>query len=162
VAAAGRSNLPGSIVLPYLPPWHGQAPNDAWLPVLGGGRSGDRPHLLDRAVGRDPSETRADLAAVTTAQLRKVVERLLAAGQWHEGDPKILVVLDSGYDAPRIAHLLCGLPVQILGRPRSDRVMRRPTPPRVYDSRAAAEALCCIQAAYPTSGRSMSGPSLGG
>lgn len=114
--------------------------------------------LLD-AIRLEPG---ADLAAVTTAQLREVVERLLAAGQWHEGDPKILVVLDSGYDAPRIAHLLCGLPVQILGRPRSDPVMRRPTPPRVYDSRAAAEALCCIQAAYPTSGSSMSGPSLGG
>lgn len=26
----------------------------------------------------------ADLAAVTTAQLREVVERLIAAGQWHE------------------------------------------------------------------------------
>nr|WP_274535809.1 transposase [Streptomyces sp. TSRI0281] len=25
------------------------------------------------------------------------------------------------------------LPVEILGRTRSDRVMRRPTPPRVYD-----------------------------
>ncbi|MFK4188926.1 NF041680 family putative transposase [Streptomyces sparsogenes] len=74
----------------------------------------------------------ADLAAVTTAQLREVVERLIAAGQWHEGDPEILVVLDAGYDAPRIA-LLAGLPVEILGRLRSDRVMRRPTPPRVYD-----------------------------
>ncbi|KAK1186042.1 transposase, partial [Streptomyces sp. NBS 14/10] len=74
----------------------------------------------------------ADLAAVTTAQLREVVERLIAAGQWHEGDPHILVVLDSGYDAPRIAHLLAGLPVESLGRLRSDRVMRRPTPPRVY------------------------------
>lgn len=49
--------------------------------------------------------------------------------QWQEGDPEILVVLDAGYDAPRIAHLLDGLPVQILGRLRSDRVMRRPTPP---------------------------------
>lgn len=42
-------------------------------------------------------------------------------------------MLDSGYDAPRIAHLLGGLLVQILGRLRSDRVMRRSTPPRVYD-----------------------------
>ncbi len=42
----------------------------------------------------------ADLAAVTTAQIREMVERL---------------------------------PVQVLGRLRSDRVMRRPTPPRVYD-----------------------------
>jgi hypothetical protein len=78
-------------------------------------------------------EPGADLAAVTTAQLREVIERLITAGQWHEGDPEILVVLDSGYDAPRIAHLLAGLPVEILGRLRSDRVMRRPTPPRVHD-----------------------------
>lgn len=39
-------------------------------------------------------------------------------------------MLDSGYDAPRIAHLLDGLPGEILGRLRSDRVMRRPTPSR--------------------------------
>jgi hypothetical protein len=57
-----------------------------------------------------------------------VVERLVAAGQWAEGDPEILIVLDVGYDAPRIAHLLSGLPVEILGRTRWDRVMRRPTP----------------------------------
>jgi hypothetical protein len=75
----------------------------------------------------------ADLAAITTTQIRSVAERLITAGQWTEGDPEILVVLDSGYDAPRITHLLAGLPVQILGRLRSDRVMRRPTPPRVYD-----------------------------
>lgn len=74
-----------------------------------------------------------DLAAVTTVQLREIVDRLIAAGQWREGDPEILIVLDSGYDAPRIAHLLAGLPVEILGRLRSDRVMRRPTPPRVYN-----------------------------
>lgn len=50
-----------------------------------------------------------------------------------DGDPHVLVVLDAGYDAPRLAHLLSDLPVEILGRTRSDRVMRRPTPPRVYD-----------------------------
>ncbi len=77
----------------------------------------------------------ADLAALTTVQIREVVERLIEAGQWTEGDPQILVVLDYGYEAPRIAHLLAGLPVQILGRLRSDRVMRRPTPPRVYDAK---------------------------
>uniref|UniRef100_UPI0004C83E77 transposase n=1 Tax=Streptomyces sp. NRRL F-2664 TaxID=1463842 RepID=UPI0004C83E77 len=72
----------------------------------------------------------ADVAAVTTVQIREVVERLTAAGQWRPGDPEVLVVLDAGYDAPRIAHLLAGLPVEILGRLRSDRVMRRPTPSR--------------------------------
>lgn len=38
------------------------------------------------------------------------------------------MVLDAGYDAPRLAHLLSDLPVEILGRLRSDRVKRRPTP----------------------------------
>ncbi|GIH21680.1 NF041680 family putative transposase [Rugosimonospora africana] len=71
----------------------------------------------------------ADLAAVTTTQIREVVERLIDVGQWRVGDPQILVVLDAGYDAPRIAHLLGELPVQILGRMRSDRVLRRPVPP---------------------------------
>lgn len=72
----------------------------------------------------------ADLAAVTADQVREVVERLVAAGQWTEGDPEILVVLDAGYDAPRIAYLLSGLPVEVLGRTHSDRVMPRPTPSR--------------------------------
>jgi hypothetical protein len=72
----------------------------------------------------------ADVAAVTTEQICEVVERLIAAGQWQTGDPDILVVLDAGYDAPRIAFLLAELPVEILGRMRSDRVLRRPAPPR--------------------------------
>ncbi len=72
-----------------------------------------------------------DVTAVTTVQIREVVERLLAAGQWKNGDPDILVVLDAGYDAPRIAHLLADLPVEILGRMRSDRVLHRPTPVRM-------------------------------
>jgi hypothetical protein len=70
----------------------------------------------------------ADVAAVTTEQIRELVHRLLAAGQWQTGDPDILVVLDAGYDAPRIAFLLADLPVEILGRMRSDRVLRRPAP----------------------------------
>ncbi|MFD3622236.1 transposase [Streptomyces sp. NPDC058676] len=53
--------------------------------------------------------------------------------QWKPGDPGVLVVLDAGYDAPRIAHLLDDLRVEILGRLRSGRVMRGPAPPRVYD-----------------------------
>lgn len=67
----------------------------------------------------------ADVAAVTTEQIRELVQRLLAAGQWQTGDPDILVVLDAGYDAPRIAYLLADLPVEILGRMRSDRVLPR-------------------------------------
>ncbi|MER5217797.1 hypothetical protein ABT063_46665 [Streptomyces sp. NPDC002838] len=40
---------------------------------------------------------------MTTVQIRQVVERLVAAGQWKPGDPAVpavLVVLDAGYDAP--------------------------------------------------------------
>ncbi|KPC74093.1 transposase, partial [Streptomyces sp. NRRL WC-3753] len=41
-----------------------------------------------------------------------------------------LVVADAGYDAPRLAFLLKDLPVQVLARMRSDRVLRRTCPPR--------------------------------
>lgn len=75
-------------------------------------------------------EPGVDLAAVTAVQLRDTVGRLMGAGQWKAGDPEVLVVMDAGYDAPRIAHLLGDLPVQVLGRLRSDRVMRRPAPSR--------------------------------
>ncbi|KOU72612.1 transposase [Streptomyces sp. MMG1533] len=71
-----------------------------------------------------------DTATVTARQLRDLVERLIAAGQWQSGDPDVLVVADAGYDAPRLAHLLRDLPVQVLARMRSDRVLRRPAPPR--------------------------------
>jgi hypothetical protein len=37
-----------------------------------------------------------DPAEVTAAQVRGVVERLIAAGHWHEGDPDILIVFDAG------------------------------------------------------------------
>ncbi len=69
-----------------------------------------------------------DDAELTAAQLRRVVEDLIEMGRWHVGDRDILIVFDAGYDAPRMAHLLAGLPVEVLGRMRSDRVMRRPTP----------------------------------
>ncbi|MET9364609.1 NF041680 family putative transposase [Streptomyces sp. NPDC006632] len=80
--------------------------------------------LLD-AVRLGPED---DVAEVTARQVRRVVEDLLVAGRWREGEPDILVVFDAGYDAPRMAYLLGGLPVEVLGRMRSDRVMRRPTP----------------------------------
>ncbi|WP_241829068.1 transposase [Saccharothrix sp. CB00851] len=76
-----------------------------------------------------------DAASVTARQIRDVVSRLIAAGQWKQGDPEIMVVLDAGYDAPRIAYLLADLPVRVLGRMRSDRVLRRPTPPRPSGTR---------------------------
>ncbi|MEV6160038.1 transposase [Nonomuraea sp. NPDC052129] len=72
-----------------------------------------------------------DLAAVTAAQLREVVERLMAAGHWQCGDPDILIVADAGYDGPRLAWSLRDLSIQILARMRSDRVLRRAAPARV-------------------------------
>jgi hypothetical protein len=70
-----------------------------------------------------------DATEVTAAQLRDAVARLTAAGHWREGDPDIIVVLDSGYDLTRLAWLLDGLPVDVTGRLRSDRVMYFPAPP---------------------------------
>jgi hypothetical protein len=83
--------------------------------------------ILD-AVRLGPED---DATAVTAAQLRAVVERLTAAGHWREGDPQILVVMDSGYDLTRLAFVLSDLPVQVLGRIRADRVLRLPKPPRL-------------------------------
>ncbi|MGH3487817.1 MAG: NF041680 family putative transposase [Actinopolymorphaceae bacterium] len=71
-----------------------------------------------------------DSTAVTATQVRDVVTRLVEAGQWASGDPDILVVFDAGYDVTRLAFLLGDLPVQLVGRLRSDRVLRFPAPPR--------------------------------
>lgn len=69
-----------------------------------------------------------DAATVTARQMRELVERLIQAGQWKDGDPEILIVVDAGYDVPRLAFLLKDLPVQVLGRMRSDRVLHRAVP----------------------------------
>ncbi|MGW1193690.1 hypothetical protein [Streptomyces sp. NPDC002559] len=57
----------------------------------------------------------ADVASVAMEQIREVVERMNAAGQWEPGGPEVLVVLDAGYDVSRIVHLPAGLSVEILG-----------------------------------------------
>jgi hypothetical protein len=72
-----------------------------------------------------------DPTEVTAAQVREVVSRLCAAGRWCEGDPRILLVFDAGYDLTRLAWLLRDLPVDLIGRLRSDRVLYLPAPPRV-------------------------------
>ncbi|MFE6617581.1 NF041680 family putative transposase [Amycolatopsis sp. NPDC057786] len=69
-----------------------------------------------------------DAASVTARQIRDVVERLIRAGQWRPGDPEILLVADAGYDGPRLAHVLADLPLIVLVRMRSDRVLRRAAP----------------------------------
>ena len=71
-----------------------------------------------------------NVAEVTATQLRAVIGRLIEAGQWQPGNADILIVCDAGYDLARLAYLLADLPVEVLGRLRSDRVLRLPTPPR--------------------------------
>ena len=71
-----------------------------------------------------------DETEVTAAQVRDVVGRLIEAGQHREGDPDMLVVSGAGYDVTRLAFLLADLPVELLGRLRSDRVLYFPPPPR--------------------------------
>ncbi|MGW7517920.1 transposase [Streptomyces sp. NPDC054796] len=68
--------------------------------------------VLD-AVRLGPAD---DAAAVTADQLRAVVERLIAAGQWQRGDRNMLVVMDAGYDVMRLAWVLRDLPVELVGR----------------------------------------------
>src|SRR5450631_3072227 len=71
-----------------------------------------------------------DEAKVTAAQVRDVIGRLIGAGHWRGGDLPILVIFDAGYDPMRLAYQLAGLPVEILGRLRSDRVLHSPVPAR--------------------------------
>jgi hypothetical protein len=82
--------------------------------------------VLD-AVRLGPDDDEAD---VTAGQVRDVVTRLIEAGHWREGDPLILVVFDAGYDVMRLAYRLADLPVEVLGRLRSDRVLHFPEPER--------------------------------
>jgi hypothetical protein len=69
--------------------------------------------MLD-AIRLGPAD---DETAVTAAQVRQVVTRLVAAGHWRVGDPDMLIVLDAGYDVTRLAWLLKDLPAEVLGRP---------------------------------------------
>ena len=82
--------------------------------------------LLD-AVRLGPHD---DATTVTATQLREVIGRLQHAGQHKPGDTDILIVFDAGYDVTRLAFLLADLPVELLGRLRSDRVFSSPPPPR--------------------------------
>src|SRR6266536_2064890 len=76
-----------------------------------------------------------DEAEITAAQVRDVITRLIDAGHWCDGDPDILVIFDAGYDPMRLACRLADLPVQVLGRLRSDRVLHFPAPPGRRDGK---------------------------
>lgn len=142
-AADGRIVL-GVDVSNWLRPDAATSPDRLFCHVYGRGRSADQfipgwPYsfvaaleagrtswtaLLD-ALRLGPAD---DVAEATAAQLREVVERLIAAGHWHQGDPEIWIAADAGYDLPRLAFVLADLPVVILGRLRSDRVLYFPAP----------------------------------
>jgi hypothetical protein len=96
----------------------------SWVAVLEPGRTSWTLPL--DAVRLGPAD---DATAVTAAQLRDVMARLIAAGRWRPGDPDVIIVLDAGYDLTRLAWLLADLPADVTGRLRSDRVMYFPAPP---------------------------------
>lgn len=87
--------------------------------------------VLD-AVRLGPAD---DEAEVTAAQVRDVVTRLIEAGHWQPGDLPILVIFDAGYDLMRLACRLADLPVDVLGRLRSDRVLHFPVAARLPGAR---------------------------
>jgi hypothetical protein len=60
--------------------------------------------------------------------LREEAERLTAAQHWQDGDLRILIVADTGYDVARRAFLPPDLPVVIVGRVRTDRSLQSCVP----------------------------------
>ena len=108
--------------------------------------------LLD-AVRLGPDD---DLAAVTAAQVRGVIERIIAAGHWHDGDPDIMVIFDAGYEPARLAWLLADLPVQVLGRWAPTgcwRRRRRPAGPARWARPCGTAASSSSQMTPPAPGR---------
>ena len=95
----------------------------SFVAALGPGRSSWTLPLDAARIGPGDDE-----CAVTAGQLREVVVRLIAAGQWAEGDPEIVIAMDAGYNVTRLAYLLAGLPVIVVARVRCDRVFYRPAP----------------------------------
>lgn len=147
----------GRIVLavdatPWLRPDAETCPERLFCHVYGRTRESDQfipgwPYQLVAALESGPTSWTAildarrlgpaeDATAVTAEQLRAVVARLCAAGQWRPGDPPMLVVLDAGYDVCRLAFLLADLPIQLIGRIRADRVMLTAVAPPRRNGRA--------------------------
>jgi hypothetical protein len=70
-----------------------------------------------------------DVTVVTAVQLRRTLAVLAGAGKITSTGPVPLAVGDSGYDMTRLAYLMAGDRVQLLGRVRSDRVFHTGPPP---------------------------------
>lgn len=91
--------------------------------------------------------------------MRELVERLMAAGQWQDGEPDVLSVVDAGYDVPRLALLQKDLQVQVLGRTCSARFLRRTVPPRMPGARGRPpRGRLCIHRGYGDDGSRRAGP----
>ncbi len=144
LAAQPIRRIRGRIVLAvdatgWLRPDANCSPGRLYCHVAGHGRGGDQmvpgwsysfvaalepgasswTQILDaRRIGQDD-----DPAETTALQLRAVIDRLVRTGQHRSGDAPIAIVTDSGYDVPRLAHQLRDLPVIVIGRLRSDRVL---------------------------------------
>ena len=141
----GRIRL-GIDVSSWLRPDAGTSPERMFCHVHGRGKNAAQvipgwPYSLVMALGPGASSWVLPLdavrlgpgdddLAVTAAQLREVVMRLIAAGQWRDGDPAILVAMDAGYNVTRLAWLLADLPVVLVARVRSDRVFYADPAPR--------------------------------
>jgi hypothetical protein len=126
----GAANSPGRLFCHVYGRGKGQAQMiPGWpysvIAALEPGRTSWTAVLDAVRLGPDDDETE-----VTAAQVREVVARLAGAGHWRQGDQPVLVVFDAGYDVTRLSFLLADLPVELLGRLRSDRVMQLPAPPR--------------------------------
>jgi DDE superfamily endonuclease len=129
----------------WLRPDAATSPDRLFCHTYGRGRSKDQfipgwPYSFVAALECGPTSWTAlldavrlavadDATEVTAAQLRAVVARLIDAGHWAEGDPRILVVADAGYDVARLAYLLEDLPVLLVARVRSDRAYRHDAKP---------------------------------
>ncbi|HXR68070.1 MAG TPA: NF041680 family putative transposase [Dermatophilaceae bacterium] len=124
----------------WLRPDAATSPHRLFCHTYGRGRSKDQfipgwPYSFVAALESGPTSWTAlpgavrlapadDASEVTATQLRAVIARLIHAGHWAEGDPRIMVVADAGYDVARLAYLLADLPVLMVARVRSDRVYR--------------------------------------
>jgi hypothetical protein len=128
----------------WLRPEAGTSPGRLFCHVQGRGRNAGQvvpgwPYSVVAALGPGRSSWALPLdavrlgpddddLAVTAGQLRDVVTRLIAAGQWEEGDPPVIVAMDAGCNVTRLAWLLAGLPAVLVARVRSDRVFWRDPP----------------------------------
>jgi DDE superfamily endonuclease len=130
----------------WLRPEAGTSPGRMFCHVHGRGKSAGTvvpgwPYSVVAALGPGSSSWVLPLDAVrlgpgddeteaTAAQLREVTVRLIAAGHWEDGDPPVLVAMDAGYNATRLAFLLADLPLVLVARVRSGRVFYRDPAPR--------------------------------